>query len=77
MHKQHKACSLLAVSVNVGCMLKVSNVKFPSENHVFSEVRGYQQCVCKEQWKSNKCKCKTSGKLCNSKYRNSLICSNK
>ncbi|CAK9807179.1 hypothetical protein ANTPLA_LOCUS5208 [Anthophora plagiata] len=39
--------------------------------------QGYQRCVCKGQCKSNKCKCKKSGKLCNSKCHNSLICLNK
>ena len=36
-----------------------------------------QQCVCKGQCKSDKCKCKKSGKLCNSKCHDSLICLNK
>lgn len=39
--------------------------------------QGYQRCVCKGQCESDKCKCKKSGKLCNSKCHNSLICLNK
>lgn len=35
----------------------------------------YQNYVCKENCKNNKCK--ASGKLCNSKCHNSLLCDNK
>lgn len=39
--------------------------------------QGYQRCVCKGHCKSDKCKCRKSGKLCNSKCHNSLTCLNK
>ncbi|KAE9533483.1 hypothetical protein AGLY_009121 [Aphis glycines] len=42
-----------------------------------SGTQGYQQYHCKTKCKNNKCACRSSGKLCNSKCHGSLICENK
>ncbi|XP_025192667.1 uncharacterized protein LOC112592727 [Melanaphis sacchari] len=42
-----------------------------------SGTQGYQRCHCKTKCKNNKCACRSSGKLCNSKCHGSLICENK
>lgn len=42
-----------------------------------SDTQGYQRCHCKTKCKNNKCACRPSGKLCNSKCHGSLICENK
>ncbi|XP_074035210.1 uncharacterized protein [Leptinotarsa decemlineata] len=39
--------------------------------------QGYQRCVCKTKCKTDKCKCKKNGKLCNSKCHESLSCHTK
>ncbi|CAI6377295.1 unnamed protein product [Macrosiphum euphorbiae] len=42
-----------------------------------SGTQGYQRCHCKTKCKNNKCACRSSGKLCNSKCHGSLPCENK
>ena len=39
--------------------------------------QGYKRCSCKTQCSSNRCTCRKSGKICNSKCHGSLSCSNK
>jgi len=39
--------------------------------------QGYDRCTCNTQCKTNRCKCKRSGRLCNSKCHNSGVCGNK
>ncbi|XP_060862057.1 SCAN domain-containing protein 3-like [Metopolophium dirhodum] len=39
--------------------------------------QGYDRCTCNTLCKTNRCKCKRSGRLCNSKCPNSGVCGNK
>jgi len=60
---------------------EVSNTKKSSreiaKNMSLLGGQSYQRCACKSNYKTNKCKCKASGILCNSKCHRSLPCLNK